>query len=85
MPKFHYRLEGTFEAPKGSSTPDGSSIQLPDKDGKSRIIKIWECFELHLVGKDESEDNTHDLTFDELQALGCFYDGPTSEIWSNLP
>lgn len=80
MPRFRYTLTGVIDAPEGTVTPDGGCLQMPDEDGKSRIFKLWEAWELNIVGADEDADNHRDLSFDEMSDMGLHYDGDTASF-----
>lgn len=71
--RFNYTLTGAIEVPEGSMlTESGSGIVLPN----GKALKVWESWELHTPGEDDHED----LTFDQVLALGCFYDGDSSRF-----
>lgn len=69
----HYTIRGAIVLPEGARLNDaGTGILLAD----GKMLKVWEQFELHDA---EDEDDTRNLTYDEVTALGVFYDGDTAE------
>lgn len=73
MPLFSYHLSGTIEVPEGSKLSDtGTGIVLPSGD----TLRLWEQLELTNSEKDEYRN----LTYDELDRMGIFYDGEMCEF-----
>lgn len=74
----NYTLSGSIEVPDGSTLTDtGTGITLPD----GRVLKLWEGWEIHSTNLEEEPT---DVSFDELSALGCHYDGDMArfeEAW----
>lgn len=69
--RFRYTLAGVVEVPDGSKPSEcGGSIILPC----GCQLRVWEAWER------QSGDHYHDMSFDELESMGIFYDGEAADF-----